>query len=204
MDFSKLGAQATPETKETPSATPAADVTMTKTITAEDKASADALNLDKLKINPEPEPAPPVLDAPEDSVRIELQTNTTIPKVNENPVSTAKVAPSPKKKEELNLNPKIIKDNKMDVREITQVLNLPNTNPGKSQTPKAKKAKEKELTFTTTKTIMPFPERTTQFTFMRTVYSQQLTLEAPNSIKDTKDPQEALMSSFRTLKDYFK
>jgi len=60
------------------------------------------------------------------------------------------------------------------------------------------------MTFTSTKTIMPFPDRTKDFTFIRTVYSEQVINEARSKIQDCKDPQEALISAFKVLSDYYK
>jgi hypothetical protein len=62
----------------------------------------------------------------------------------------------------------------------------------------------KEMTFTTTKTIMPFPDSTKDFTFIRTVYSEQVIVEAHGKVRDNQDPQEALISAFKVLKDYYK
>lgn len=57
--------------------------------------------------------------------------------------------------------------------------------------------------FTGTKTISPFPEKSTQFTFIRTVYSQQVILDANSKIQENSNPQDALVSAFRILKDYY-
>lgn len=64
--------------------------------------------------------------------------------------------------------------------------------------------KSSDTNFTSTKTIMPFPDRTTQFTFIRTVYSDQVIIEAKAKIHENTDPQDALISAFRILKDYYK
>jgi hypothetical protein len=77
-------------------------------------------------------------------------------------------------------------------KEVTNVAKIPGV------------AARKEATFTTTKTIMPFPERTSQFTFTRTIYSSQVILEAEAKIKDNNDPQKALLSAFKILQDYYK
>ncbi len=61
-----------------------------------------------------------------------------------------------------------------------------------------------EFTFTNTKTIMPFPERSTHFSFIRTVFSEQIILEARNKVKENTDPHQALISAFCVLKDYYK
>lgn len=61
-----------------------------------------------------------------------------------------------------------------------------------------------EITFTNTKTIMPFPERSTHFSFIRTVFSEQIILEARDKIKENTDPHQALISAFHILKDYYK
>lgn len=61
-----------------------------------------------------------------------------------------------------------------------------------------------EYTFTNTKTIMPFPERSTHFSFIRTVFSEQVILEARNKVKENTDPHQALISAFCVLKDYYK
>lgn len=63
---------------------------------------------------------------------------------------------------------------------------------------------QKEVTFTNTKTILPFPERSTHFSFIRTVFSDQVILEARSKIKDCTDPHHALISAFHILKDYYK
>ncbi len=74
--------------------------------------------------------------------------------------------------------------------EDTQVVQLGRTKP--------------EITFTNTKTIMPFPERSTHFSFIRTVFSEQIILEARDKIKENTDPHQALISAFHILKDYYK
>lgn len=74
--------------------------------------------------------------------------------------------------------------------EDTQVVQLGKTKP--------------EITFTNTKTIMPFPERSTHFSFIRTVFSEQIILEARDKIKENTDPHQALISAFHIMKDYYK
>ncbi len=64
--------------------------------------------------------------------------------------------------------------------------------------------KGREITFTNTKTIMPFPERSTHFSFLRTVFSEQVILEARGKIKENSDPHQALICAFHILKDYYK
>jgi hypothetical protein len=64
--------------------------------------------------------------------------------------------------------------------------------------------KGREITFTNTKTIMPFPERSTHFSFLRTVFSEQVILEARGKIKENTDPHQALICAFHILKDYYK
>jgi hypothetical protein len=80
---------------------------------------------------------------------------------------------------------------KAAVKEVTNVAHIP-------------RASKNEATFTATKTIMPFPERTSQFTFTRTIYSNQVILEAEAKIENNQDPQHALLSAFKLLQDYYK
>lgn len=77
-------------------------------------------------------------------------------------------------------------------REITNVATVPGA------------SLKSDMSFTSTKTIMPFPERTSQFTFTRTIYSSQVILEAEPKIQNNQDPQQALLSAFRILQDYYK
>jgi hypothetical protein len=51
---------------------------------------------------------------------------------------------------------------------------------------------------------MPFPERSTHFSFLRTVFSEQVILEARGKIKENTDPHQALICAFHILKDYYK
>ncbi|MBY0316505.1 MAG: hypothetical protein K2Q26_13360 [Bdellovibrionales bacterium] len=60
-----------------------------------------------------------------------------------------------------------------------------------------------DVSFTSTKTIMPFPEKTQNFTFTRTVYTEQLILSAASKIEEASQPAEALLSAFKQLKDYY-
>lgn len=90
----------------------------------------------------------------------------------------------------LSVNPNFTPTN-YDIPEITNVVKTP-------------KVTINDTSFTSTKTIMPFPERTTQFTFIRTVYSEQVILEAKAKVQENTDPQDALMSAFRILRDYYK
>lgn len=94
------------------------------------------------------------------------------------------------KSQGVNVNPNF-KETNFNIPEITNVV-------------RARPAAASDSTFTTTKTIMPFPDRTTQFTFIRTVYSEQIIIEAKGKINENVDPQDALISAFRILKDYYK
>jgi hypothetical protein len=100
------------------------------------------------------------------------------------------VVPTSKQQSHLSVNPNFTPSN-FNIPEITNVV-------------KANARKTSDTAFTSTKTIMPFPERSTQFTFIRTVYSEQVILEAKSKVQENTDPQEALMSAFRILKDYYK
>ncbi len=64
--------------------------------------------------------------------------------------------------------------------------------------------KPREITFTNTKTIVPFPDRSTHFSFLRTVFSEQVILEARGKVKENSDPHQALICAFHILKDYYK
>jgi hypothetical protein len=97
----------------------------------------------------------------------------------------APVKPAPSA---VNMNPNAKAEN-FDVPEITNVIKLGN---------------KPEMTFTNTKTIMPFPERSTHFSFVRTVFSEQIILEARGKVKENTDPHQALISAFHILKDYYK
>lgn len=93
------------------------------------------------------------------------------------------------KPEEKPLMEDTVNTQSFDQREITNVVAL-------KQKP--------EITFTNTKTIMPFPERSTHFSFVRTVFSEQIILEARGKVKENTDPHQALISAFHILKDYYK
>lgn len=94
------------------------------------------------------------------------------------------------KTQDVKINPNFSVTN-YDVPEITNVVRAPNS-------------KGSDTNFTNTKTIMPFPERSTQFTFIRTVYSDQVIIDAKAKIQENTDPQDALISAFKILKDYYK
>lgn len=89
----------------------------------------------------------------------------------------------------IRMNPHASGDN-FNTPEITNVVNLGKTKP--------------EITFTNTKTILPFPDRSTHFSFIRTVFSEQVILEARGKVKENTDPHQALICAFHILKDYYK
>lgn len=89
----------------------------------------------------------------------------------------------------IRMNPNASADN-FNTPEITNVVNV-----GKTKS---------EITFTNTKTILPFPDRSTHFSFIRTVFSEQVILEARGKVKDNTDPHQALICAFHILKDYYK
>lgn len=60
-----------------------------------------------------------------------------------------------------------------------------------------------DISFTSTKTIMPFPEKTKNFTFVRTVYTEDLVLSASSKIEEAKEPHESLLSAFKVMRDYY-
>ncbi|MBY0385230.1 hypothetical protein K2X05_08740 [bacterium] len=89
----------------------------------------------------------------------------------------------------IRMNPNASGDS-FNTPEITNVVNLGKTKP--------------EITFTNTKTILPFPDRSTHFSFIRTVFSEQVILEARGKVKENTDPHQALICAFHILKDYYK
>jgi hypothetical protein len=89
----------------------------------------------------------------------------------------------------IRMNPNATSD-QFNNPEITNVVPLGKTKP--------------EITFTNTKTILPFPDRSTHFSFIRTVFSEQVILEARGKIKENTDPHQALICAFHILKDYYK
>lgn len=99
------------------------------------------------------------------------------------------IATSHLKNKNLNINPSFTASN-YNIPEITNVVRAG--------------AKATDSEFTSTKTIMPFPDRSTEFTFIRTVYSEQIIIEAKAKINENTNPQDALISAFRILKDYYK
>ncbi len=109
---------------------------------------------------------------------------------NQNAKKPGVQSPDPAKKDnsqsKININP----SQNSFISEITNVFKMTST--------------PREASFTTTKTIMPFPDSTKDFTFIRTVYSEQVIVEAHGKVHDNKDPQEALISAFKVLKDYYK
>ncbi|MCC6138042.1 MAG: hypothetical protein IT287_05380 [Bdellovibrionaceae bacterium] len=98
-------------------------------------------------------------------------------------------APSAPPPATVKINPNFSQSN-YNIPEITNVVRAQN--------------KSSDTHFTSTKTIMPFPDRTTQFTFIRTVYSEQVIIDAKTKIQENNDPQDALISAFKLLKDYYK
>lgn len=54
------------------------------------------------------------------------------------------------------------------------------------------------------KDIAPFPSRNTEFTFVRTVFTDMLIDDAPQTISETTNTNNALLSAFRKLKDSYK
>lgn len=133
---------------------------------------------------------PPHHDNLESKLQLE-ETKSEI-RITENTQTAVRIREDivPKAKAQMNMNPNA-STNSSDIPEITNVIRV------------SKSAQDKG-SFTNTKTIMPFPERTTQFTFVRTVYSQQVILEGKAKIQDNTNPQDALISAFRILKDYYK
>ncbi len=94
------------------------------------------------------------------------------------------------KSQGVNVNPNFSAGNYNNVPEITNVM-------------RAQKPNANDTNFTSTKTIMPFPDRASQFTFIRTVYSEQIIFDAKGKINENNNPQDALISAFRILKDYY-
>lgn len=117
----------------------------------------------------------------------DLKLDTKPPVPHQEPMV---IATSHLKAQGVNVNPNF-KENNYNLPEITNVV-------------RAQPQKTNDTNFTSTKTIMPFPDRTTQFTFIRTVYSEQIIIEAKAKINENSDPQDALISAFRILKDYYK
>lgn len=199
LDFSSLKTTESEEQHPEPEETLAPVVSANADTTAEIEALAPP---ESASIQTQ---APLVQQQPPTMAQTSQEPTLETPAANPKPEKTAE-APAPRITEEktptssgVSINPNFNKEN-YDIPEITQVVNVP----GKETSAKKTASNESDHpSFTTTKTIMPFPDRTTQFTFMRTVYSQQLILEAPQQVKDSKDPHEALMSAFRVLKDYF-
>lgn len=61
-----------------------------------------------------------------------------------------------------------------------------------------------DISFTSTKTIMPFPDKTKDFTFVRTVFTEETVLGASTKISEAHDPQDALIGAFKIMRDYLK
>lgn len=118
-------------------------------------------------------------------VKMQTPTPTTTNTADKTVIPTSHL-----KSQGVNMNPSFTESN-YNIPEITNVV-------------RASKPKSNDTNFTSTKTIMPFPDRTTQFTFIRTVYSDQVIIEAKAKIQENTDPQDALISAFRILKDYYK
>lgn len=172
---------------------------------------------------------PPKKDLPKGFVAVlckwsDLQKYNPIPEIAaaEAPKTPSTTPPVQIPKEEsspntVHLSPKIENPDNQFPEEITQAFTPPVTDPPiavsevapptptapTSSAPEPQVQAEAAQTSTDTHTVVPFPDKTSEFTFVRTVYSDQVILDAPKRISECSDPNEALVSAFRHLHDYY-